>query len=168
MKVRCVDTTVSRGLLIAGHEYEVSPDGEYYVIGGTSWGKDRFEIVPGPIVPIDVFEIVGDIPPVGNLKAVQALKDGKPRISLFPVEAIRAIAVVLTEGATRYLPWNWLKEPAPWSVYLDALRRHLDAWAVRDDDDARTGFSHLAHAGANLMILLTLSIRGLGEDDRQP
>jgi len=121
---------------------------------------------------VDVFDLpafkAGDYTGQGNLKAVQALKDGKIRMSLNPIEALRAIAEVLTEGATRYKPWNWLTDPAPYSVYLDALYRHLDAWAVRDDDDARTGFSHLAHAGANLMILLTLSIRGLGEDDRQP
>lgn len=103
-----------------------------------------------------------------NLKAAQAVRDAKPRMSLLPAEALESIALAMTEGATRYAPWNWLTAPAPRSVYLDALDRHLSAWKRREDRDQRTGFSHLAHAGANLLILLTLEIRGIGEDDRQP
>ncbi len=128
---------------------------------------DEFDIPRDRVWDPD-FIIMGPVPPAGNLKAVQAAKEGKPRMSLVPREAIWAIAEALTEGATRYAPWNWLREPAAWSVYLDAMHRHLDDWANRKEKDSRTGLSHLAHAGANLMILLTLVIRGLGEDDRQP
>lgn len=87
---------------------------------------------------------------------------------LVPAEMIMAVAEVFTEGAARYSPWNWLEHPADWSVYISAHDRHMNAWKLRQDHDPQTGMWELAHAIANLSILLVLQIRRLGKDDRQP
>ncbi len=44
--------------------------------------------------------------------------------------------------------------------------RHLIAWISGESYDKESGINHLAHAAANLMMLLEYQNRGTGEDDR--
>lgn len=44
--------------------------------------------------------------------------------------------------------------------------RHLLAWQAREDLDPESGLHHLAHARADLGMLLELVLTGHGNDDR--
>ena len=85
-------------------------------------------------------------------------------MDLLPSEALEEIAKVLGFGAKKYAPNNWRKGFA-WSRLLAACFRHLFAYSRGERVDAESGLSHLAHAGAMLLFLLTHEVKGYGEDD---
>ena len=87
------------------------------------------------------------------------------RPELLPVEALEEIAKVLAFGARKYEANNWRKG-FKWMRTFGALLRHLYAWARGEDNDPETGLSHLAHAGCNVLFLLTFVLTKTGEDDR--
>ena len=89
---------------------------------------------------------------------------GKPSMSLLPGEAMEAIARVLDYGAKKYDAHNWRKGMS-WSRLLDGGLRHLFAFARGERKDPETGLSHLAHAGAGLLFLITYEATGNGKDD---
>ncbi len=84
---------------------------------------------------------------------------GKLRMDLLPPKALEAIADVLTLGAVKYAPNNWIKAPE-WSRYYAALQRHLVAWHGGQSIDPETGKSHLAHAACSLVFLMELERLG--------
>lgn len=65
----------------------------------------------------------------------------------------QAVALVMGKGADKYEAYNWRKGLA-WSRVWDAANRHLQAFWEGEDNDPETGYSHLAHAGANIMMLI--------------
>lgn len=83
----------------------------------------------------------------------------------FPMAAMQEVASVLTYGATKYEPHNWLKG-TNWSRFYSAALRHDTAWQSGARTDNETGLSHLAHAACNRMFLLTYQLRNIGVDDR--
>ena len=89
---------------------------------------------------------------------------GKPPMSLLPGEALAEIAQVLEYGAKKYGPHNW-RAGMSWSRLLDGVMRHLFAFARGERKDPETGLSHLAHAGAGLLFLLSYEATGNGKDD---
>lgn len=99
----------------------------------------------------------------------------KPRIDLFPPEAIFAISAVLTRGAEKYEDRNWEKGMR-WGRVFAACMRHLWAWwggrgpttksFLFGDLDDEWNFSHLWHAGCCIVFLIAYEERGVGEDDR--
>jgi hypothetical protein len=97
---------------------------------------------------------------------------GKPMMSLVRPEFTTAIAEVLTYGFEKYDEkrgdiQNYLKgDGFHYSEIYDSLQRHLNEWFQGVDLDSETKRSHLAHAGANLMFLLTYSLTEKGTDDR--
>lgn len=90
---------------------------------------------------------------------------GKARLDLLPFEAITEIAKVLEFGATKYSAHNW-RGGFVWSRTFAALLRHLWAFWRGEDKDPETGLSHLAHAGCNILFLLTFALEKTGTDDR--
>lgn len=81
---------------------------------------------------------------------------GKPRISLVPAEAVRAIARVRMYGVTKYAdPQNWRRvEPIR---YLDAALRHLlDAVEDLESRDEESGLYSVDHALTDLAFLSAL------------
>lgn len=91
----------------------------------------------------------------------------KTRYELFPPEAMDAISQILTFGATKYGDRNWEKG-MKWSRVYGALLRHLFAWASGIKEDEETRKSHLWHAGACLVFLITYEDRKIGTDDVRP
>jgi hypothetical protein len=100
-------------------------------------------------------------PPLGGRKD----DGGKVRVELFPGDALFAISQVLTFGANKYADRNWEKG-MKWSRVFGALMRHMWCWWQGDDKDPETGFSHLWHAGACVVFLISYELRNTGTDDR--
>lgn len=88
---------------------------------------------------------------------------GKPRISLVPAEAVRAIARVRMYGLTKYRDKdNWKRvEPIR---YLDAALRHLlDAVEDLESKDEESGLYSVDHALTDLAFLSALMKREKNE-----
>jgi len=90
---------------------------------------------------------------------------GKPRPELLAPEAMLEISKVMSYGAIKYEDNNWRKG-FRWTRIAGSLLRHVLAWLGGEDNDPETGLSHIAHAGCNVMFLLTFILTGAGEDDR--
>ena len=78
---------------------------------------------------------------------------GKPRLTLVPVEIIRAIARVREFGTEKY------KDPDNWKTvakerYRDAAFRHMLSY-IEDPSgvDEESGLPHLWHLGCNIAFL---------------
>lgn len=89
---------------------------------------------------------------------------GKPKMSLLSSEALMELAKVMTYGESKYTAHNWRKG-FKWSRILDAAQRHLSAYNSGERKDPETGITHLAHAMANLMMLIEFELNNVGEDD---
>lgn len=91
---------------------------------------------------------------------------GKPRWSLVPVRAMRAVLNVFEFGARKYAARSYLQVPNARARYLESLARHVadvveavqergpDALLTLDDE---SGMPHLAHAVCDGLILLDLA-----------
>ncbi len=102
----------------------------------------------------------------------QAKKDrtGKTIWSLLSFPVLRGMAEVMAAGLYRGTdqerePDDW-KKGADWSLYHDALLRHVTAWWEGEDKDKTTGKHHLLHAMCCCMILVWWSWHRRGTDDR--
>ena len=89
----------------------------------------------------------------------------KARWDLLPFDAVDEVAEVLRYGANKYAARNWEKGMA-WGRLLGAALRHLCAWACGQERDPESGLRHLAHASCCALMLLSLTLRGVGTDDR--
>lgn len=100
-------------------------------------------------------------------KHTEAIKfdDGKLPLDLLPFEALEEIALVLQHGAIKYAPDNW-RGGFIWSRTFSALLRHLFAFWRGEDIDPDSGLSHLAHAGCNLLFLISFFKTKTGTDNR--
>jgi hypothetical protein len=79
--------------------------------------------------------------------------EGKLMVHLIPPEFLEGLAAILTLGAVKYSPRNWVNCPEPFERYYSALQRHLLAFAKGERTDAESGKSHLYHAAACLVFL---------------
>lgn len=102
--------------------------------------------------------------------------EGKAEFHLIPPEALYALGAILTVGARKYLDRNW-EQGMRWSRVFNACMRHMWCWwSGRENKttlnfafgplDDETGFSHLWHALACVVFLVTYEERLVGEDDR--
>jgi hypothetical protein len=82
--------------------------------------------------------------------------DGKLRWSLLPLDGVEEIVKVLEHGAKKYSVDNWKYVENGVERYWDSLVRHIMAWKKGEIIDPESGFSHLAHAGCNVLFLLHL------------
>ena len=102
-----------------------------------------------------------------NPKPAEKFDLGKPEHHLLPSLAIEEITKAMTYGAEKYEAYNWtVGKGIKWSRYFNACLRHLwKFWrGIRKDEES--GLSHLAHAGACVLILLELCLIRKGIDDR--
>lgn len=84
---------------------------------------------------------------------------GKPRYDLVPWGALEAVVKVLTYGAKKYAPENWLKVPDWKARYTAALFRHAVAYARGEKRDPETGESPLASVVCCAFFLMELEPR---------
>ncbi len=87
------------------------------------------------------------------------LDTGKLRWDLLPTAQVRRIVEVLTFGAVKYSPGNWMLVPEPVDRYYAAALRHLAAWRDGEQLDPESKLPHLAHAGCCVLFLLWFEAR---------
>lgn len=87
-------------------------------------------------------------------------------LSLWPTTATAMGSVALLEGALKYGRMNWRASGVRASVYIDACKRHLDAWFEGEDRAPDTGSPHLGNALACIAILIDAQAVGKLQDDR--
>lgn len=82
-----------------------------------------------------------------------------PALSIF-------VAPAMANGAAKYGAYNWRDKRIKYTVYLEAIQRHLLALMDGEDLAADSGIHHAAHIGANIAILADALSLGLVVDDR--
>ncbi len=90
----------------------------------------------------------------------------KPSLSKIPAIALLWESLAMMDGAGKYDPYNWRANKVIASIYIDACKRHLDAWLEGQEKADDSGCHHLGHARACLGILLDAQATGNLIDDR--
>lgn len=93
---------------------------------------------------------------------------GAAKVSLTKLPAVACLhaAAAMGDGARKYGAYNWRSKPVLAGIYVDACKRHLEAWFDREEVAADSGVHHLGHAMACCAILLDAQETGNLIDDR--
>jgi len=104
-------------------------------------------------------------------KATKYDSNKKVRPELLPFKATEKVLEVFTFGAEKYGDFNWRKG-LEFSRLFGAAMRHQMAFWQGQDLDKESGLPHIAHAIANLMMLMETGsewddrpYKGKGEDN---
>lgn len=97
----------------------------------------------------------------------------KADMSVVPTPVLYGLSLAMLEGALKYGKFNYREVGVRASIYIAALKRHVDSWEEGEDYDPDleaigVKVSHLDKAIACLVILRDAMIRGKLEDDRRP
>jgi hypothetical protein len=106
----------------------------------------------------------GDKPTLGNPKDV--VGSDKLPLHLWPATATAMGCLAFLEGASKYGARNYRAIGVRASIYVDAAKRHLDAWFEGEEVSPDTGTPHLSSALACLAILVDAQAHGKMHDDR--
>lgn len=87
-------------------------------------------------------------------------------LHLWPTTATAMGCIGLMEGMAKYGRSNFRDSGVRASIYVDACKRHLDAWFEGEDCAPDSGVPHLANAIACIAILIDSSAAGKLVDDR--
>lgn len=103
-------------------------------------------------------------PPDTNPKTAFGIQ--KPGFNAIPPVALIYLGAVMGNGAMKYGTMNWRDHAVSFSVYYNAMLRHL--FAVLDGEwiDPESGQPHLAHVMAGAGIVLDAHANGKLNDDR--
>lgn len=96
-----------------------------------------------------------------------AIGSDKIPYHLWPESATILGALGLLDGMLKYGRANWREAGVKFTIYYDALRRHVNALAEGEDYDPDSGLPHESHALACLAILVDAKANGKLIDDRQ-
>lgn len=128
----------------------------------------EYEVEVGVMSPRPLKEdtILTPSGPKGILTEGVKFDTNKPRTDLLPHDALMDVADVLDYGAKKYAVRNWEKGMA-WGRLSGAAMRHLFLWMSGEEIDKESGKRHLAHFACCALMLLALTLRGTGSDDRR-
>ena len=87
-------------------------------------------------------------------------------LHLWPTTATAMGCLGLLEGALKYGRKNFRESGVRTSIYIDACKRHLDAYMEGEDHAPDSGTPHLANALACLAIIVDAQAAGKLDDDR--
>lgn len=113
--------------------------------------------------------------PVSTIKQAEGIKPTNPKdllgnnklpLHLWPTTATAMGCLGLLDGMGKYGRQNWRKFGVSASVYVDACKRHLDAWFEGEEVASDSGVPHLAHALACLAIIVDSQAQGMLIDNR--
>jgi hypothetical protein len=96
-----------------------------------------------------------------------AIGSSKLPLHLWPATATAMGCIGLLNGALKYGRSNWRAAGVRASIYVDACKRHLDAWFEGEEVDPDDGTPHLSAALACLAIIVDAKAAGMLNDDRQ-
>jgi hypothetical protein len=91
---------------------------------------------------------------------------GKLPLHLWPASATCYGCLGMLEGALKYGRNNFRVAGIRVSIYIDACKRHLDAYFEGEDYDPDSGLHHLSHALATIAIIIECIEAGNLIDDR--
>lgn len=97
-----------------------------------------------------------------------AIGGTKLPLHLVPTTGVEEEALAFLEGALKYGKFNWRVAGVRTSIYLDAIRRHLNKFENGEDRDQATLVHHLANIRACCNIILDAQLNGKLTDDRAP
>lgn len=101
--------------------------------------------------------------PDNNPKTLMGVQ--KVPLHLVPPSSTHYLALAFKDGAAKYGPYNWRDKTVSSSIYIGAVKRHIDAWFDGEEVSADAGVHHLAHAMACLAIILDAqSVEKLNDD----
>lgn len=117
----------------------------------------------------------GDYLPVGHPSPTISLPDTNPKtyhgtqkasFHCIPPVALVQLGAVCKNGADKYGVMNWREHAVTYSVYHNAILRHL--FAIQDGEwlDPESGLPHLAHIMAGAAIVLDAHYNNKLNDDR--
>lgn len=106
-----------------------------------------------------------DLKPTNPKDAVGIRKAG---LSAVPSQPLYLLGLAMLEGARKYGRHNYRAAGIRYSVYYDAMMRHMQAWWEGEDIDPDSGLPHPAKAMACLVVLLDGMLMGNATDDRPP
>ncbi len=92
----------------------------------------------------------------------------KSPMSVVPLPALHALGLAMLEGALKYGRHNYRAAGIRYSVYYDAVMRHMNLWWEGEDIDPDSGLPHPIKAAACLVILYDALMQENGNDDRPP
>lgn len=87
------------------------------------------------------------------------------RPDLITPEMATALSEVLGHGVDAYGARTW-ETGRPWMDHARKAIGHIEKWIAGSPCDEDSGRSHLEHAMTRIGMLVTLEVRGVGEDDR--
>lgn len=97
-----------------------------------------------------------------------AIGISKAPLSVIPTPALHLLGLAMMEGALKYGRHNYREAGIRYSVYYDAMMRHMNAWWEGEDIDPDSGLPHPVKAMACMAILTDAIVMGNGNDDRPP
>lgn len=90
---------------------------------------------------------------------------GKLQWHLVDMKSLEPMVQVLMFGANKYAAFNWCKG-SNYTLLLDSLQRHINAFTSGEDLDPESGLPHIGHALCNLMFLSYMTQNKPELDDR--
>lgn len=96
-----------------------------------------------------------------------AIGSNKLPLHLWPETATVFGCLGALDGALKYGRSNYRAIGVRASIYVDAAKRHLNAWFEGEDCASDSGVPHLGHALACIAIIIDAQAAGLLNDDRQ-
>lgn len=92
----------------------------------------------------------------------------KSPLSTIPTQVLHETGLAMLEGALKYSKFNYRVAGVRYSVYYDAVQRHLSAFNEGQDNDPDSDISHITKAIAGLIVLRDGMLNDKWEDDRPP
>ncbi len=135
------------------------------------YGTDRSTLVAG------ITDGLYPAYPDPQSKLANAYPDNNPKTSigvtkvplhLVPPVAGHYTALAFADGARKYGPYNWREKKVSTSVYIAAMKRHIDAYWDGEDVSKDANVHHLGHVMACCAIILDGMSIGMLNDDRPP
>ena len=95
-----------------------------------------------------------------------SIGSNKLPLHLWPTTASALGCIGMLNGAGKYGRGNFRKAGIRPTIYLDAAKRHLDAWLEGEENDPDDGVPHLGAALACIAIIVDARVVGKMIDDR--
>jgi len=87
-------------------------------------------------------------------------------VGLLPGAGIILGSLAMADGAKKYQPYNWREQKIQYTIYLDAMERHILALRDGEDNATDSNVHHLGHIIAGASILADAIFGGFVVDNR--